>query len=129
VTSSTCGTTGITAQLKVERKRSVIRESAPKYVGAEPVRGCRRHPVAVDRPPQPAVGRDAAHGGLGLYLVARIFVAHGWPVDGDREHVWARIDATGAETRQAGPESAPWRRSGSAGDSPALTVRLDRAAG
>jgi hypothetical protein len=100
----------------------VTRESAPKYGGADPVRGCRRHPVAVDRPPQPAVGRDAAHGVLGRYLVARIFVAHGWPVDGGRKHVWARIDATGAETRQAGPESAPWPRNGSAGDSPALTV-------
>jgi anti-sigma regulatory factor (Ser/Thr protein kinase) len=52
---------------------------------------------AVERPPTPAVGRDAAEGGLGLYLVARLAAAHGWTVRGARKHVWALVDraATG----------------------------------
>jgi anti-sigma regulatory factor (Ser/Thr protein kinase) len=60
--------------------------------------------AAVDRPPVPAVDRDAAQGGLGLYLVARICGAHGWTVAADgRKHVWARIDRTRAEA-----PSSPW---------------------
>jgi anti-sigma regulatory factor (Ser/Thr protein kinase) len=47
---------------------------------------------ARSRPPTPAVGRDAAEGGLGLYLVAHLSGAHGWTVRGGRKHVWARID-------------------------------------
>jgi anti-sigma regulatory factor (Ser/Thr protein kinase) len=47
---------------------------------------------AVDRPPTPAVGRDAAEGGLGLYLVARLAAAQGWTVRGPRKHVWALVD-------------------------------------
>jgi len=47
--------------------------------------------AATDRPPVPAVGRDAADGGLGLYLVARLAGAHGWWSDGARKHVWARL--------------------------------------
>ncbi|RFU19170.1 ATP-binding protein [Geodermatophilus marinus] len=39
--------------------------------------------------PAPAVDRDPAQGGLGLYLVARLAVAHGWYVDADCKHVWA----------------------------------------
>jgi hypothetical protein len=39
--------------------------------------------------PEPAVGRDPARGGLGLHLVARMSVAHGWYVDGGAKHVWA----------------------------------------
>src|SRR5215207_9094414 len=39
--------------------------------------------------PAPAVGRDPAQGGLGLHLVARLAVAHGWYVDGGAKHVWA----------------------------------------
>jgi anti-sigma regulatory factor (Ser/Thr protein kinase) len=39
--------------------------------------------------PAPAVGRDPAKGGLGLYLVARLSVAHGWYVDDGCKHVWA----------------------------------------
>ena len=49
--------------------------------------------AAGDSPPVPAVGRDAALGGLGLYLVAQMSSAHGWTVDGEsRKVVWARID-------------------------------------
>jgi anti-sigma regulatory factor (Ser/Thr protein kinase) len=39
--------------------------------------------------PAPAVDRDPAQGGLGLHLVARLSVAHGWYVDGGTKHVWA----------------------------------------
>jgi hypothetical protein len=52
--------------------------------------------AAVDRPPTPAPGRDPAHGGLGLPLVARIGAAHGWTVQGGRKVVWACIDVTGS---------------------------------
>jgi histidine kinase-like protein len=51
------------------------------------------------RPPTPAVGRDAAHGGLGLYLVASICTAHGWLADQGRKHVWGCIDYTRVEAR------------------------------
>jgi anti-sigma regulatory factor (Ser/Thr protein kinase) len=44
---------------------------------------------ARDTMPTPAVGRDPAQGGLGLYLVARLSVAHGWYVDDGCKHVWA----------------------------------------
>ena len=49
--------------------------------------------AAVDHPPAPALGRDAAAGGMGLPLVARLAAAHGWTVQGGRKHVWAIIDA------------------------------------
>ena len=39
--------------------------------------------------PAPAVDRDPAQGGMGLHLVARMSVAHGWYVDGPSKHVWA----------------------------------------
>ncbi len=39
--------------------------------------------------PSPAVDRDPAQGGLGLHLVARLAVAHGWYVDRGCKHVWA----------------------------------------
>ena len=39
--------------------------------------------------PSPAVDRDPAQGGMGLHLVARLAVAHGWYVDGHCKHVWA----------------------------------------
>ncbi|MDP9392204.1 MAG: ATP-binding protein, partial [Actinomycetota bacterium] len=39
--------------------------------------------------PTPAVDRDPAQGGMGLHLVARLSVAHGWYVDGNAKHVWA----------------------------------------
>jgi len=48
--------------------------------------------AAGDRPPTAAVGRDAAEGGLGLYLVAELSVDHGWRVDADGgKTVWARV--------------------------------------
>jgi hypothetical protein len=49
--------------------------------------------AATESPPVPTDDRDPATGGLGLPLVAVLSAAHGWTVDGDREHVWARIDA------------------------------------
>lgn len=44
--------------------------------------------------PAPAVDRDPAQGGLGLHLVARLAVAHGWYVDSGAKHVWACLPAT-----------------------------------
>lgn len=53
--------------------------------------------AAVHRPPTPAIGRDAAEGGLGLYLVARLAAAQGWVVRGARKHVWALVDRAPAD--------------------------------
>jgi anti-sigma regulatory factor (Ser/Thr protein kinase) len=47
-------------------------------------------------PPTPAVGRDPALGGLGLYLVAHLSAACGWTVRDGRKHVWARIERSAA---------------------------------
>jgi signal transduction histidine kinase len=58
---------------------------------------------AHDRPPTPAVDRDAAEGGLGLYLVARLCSAHGWTVLHGRKHVWACIER--AVRRGAGSDT------------------------
>lgn len=44
--------------------------------------------------PAPAVDRDPAQGGMGLHLVARLAVAHGWYVDGGAKHVWACLPTT-----------------------------------
>jgi anti-sigma regulatory factor (Ser/Thr protein kinase) len=44
---------------------------------------------APDSMPTPALDRDPALGGMGLHLVARLSVAHGWYVDGGAKHVWA----------------------------------------
>jgi anti-sigma regulatory factor (Ser/Thr protein kinase) len=49
--------------------------------------------------PAPAVDRDPAQGGLGLHLVARLSVAHGWYVDGGAKHVWACLPTT-VDTRE-----------------------------
>ena len=40
-------------------------------------------------PPTPAVDRDPAHGGLGLYIIAELSTAHGWFVEGHAKTVWA----------------------------------------
>jgi anti-sigma regulatory factor (Ser/Thr protein kinase) len=44
--------------------------------------------------PAPAIDRDPAQGGLGLHLVARLSVAHGWYVDDGTKHVWACLPTT-----------------------------------
>jgi anti-sigma regulatory factor (Ser/Thr protein kinase) len=67
--------------------------------------------AAVDRPPTPAVGRDAANGGLGLFLVAHLSRAHGWTIAAGRKHVWARIDHADGES----PGRVPQRRDGTGG--------------
>jgi anti-sigma regulatory factor (Ser/Thr protein kinase) len=54
---------------------------------------------APDTMPSPAVDRDPAKGGMGLHLVARLAVAHGWYVDGRCKHVWACLPTT-VEDRQ-----------------------------
>jgi len=53
--------------------------------------------AATDSPPSPAVDRDPAHGGLGLYMVGHLCGARGWTVIDNRKHVWARIDYTRPE--------------------------------
>ncbi|TFV47214.1 ATP-binding protein [Blastococcus sp. TF02A_35] len=50
--------------------------------------------------PAPTVDRDPAQGGMGLQLVARLSVAHGWYVDDDCKHVWACLP-TEADDRRA----------------------------
>ncbi len=45
-------------------------------------------------PPTPAVDRDPCDGGLGLYLIAEMAVAHGWYTDAARKHVWAVLPCT-----------------------------------
>ncbi|WNV75565.1 ATP-binding protein [Geodermatophilus sp. DSM 44513] len=52
-----------------------------------------------DTMPCPAVDRDPAQGGLGLHLVARLSLAHGWYVDDDCKHVWACLP-TATEDRE-----------------------------
>jgi hypothetical protein len=49
---------------------------------------------APEAAPSPAVGRDPAQGGLGLHLVARMAVAHGWYIDAGRKHVWACLPSS-----------------------------------
>jgi anti-sigma regulatory factor (Ser/Thr protein kinase) len=68
--------------------------------------------AAADRPPTPAVGRDAANGGLGLYLVARLSAAHGWDVHSQHKVVWCRIDVN--DGRAAPEASIPHARGSSA---------------
>jgi two-component sensor histidine kinase len=48
---------------------------------------------AADVAPEPAVGRDAALGGLGLHLVAGIVDEHGWVADGTAKTAGVRIRA------------------------------------
>jgi anti-sigma regulatory factor (Ser/Thr protein kinase) len=44
---------------------------------------------ATGQAPEPAIGRDAALGGLGLHLVAELTASRGWAVVAGRKHVWA----------------------------------------
>jgi two-component sensor histidine kinase len=59
---------------------------------------------AVGRPPTPAIGRDAAEGGLGLHLVADLSSARGWTVRDGRKHVWARIERAAGLPPQRGSD-------------------------
>jgi anti-sigma regulatory factor (Ser/Thr protein kinase) len=68
--------------------------------------------AAADRPPTPAVGRDAAEGGLGLYLVARMAAAHGWDAHGEQKIVWCRIDYSPGQPAPEAP--VPRARGGGA---------------
>jgi hypothetical protein len=65
---------------------------------------------APDRPPQPAVDRDPALGGMGLPMVAQLSLAYGWVAEGGRKHVWASLPS-GLEVT-----SVPRPRSSSAND-------------
>jgi hypothetical protein len=49
--------------------------------------------LAIDHGPEPAVGRDRALGGMGLYLVAALTAGRGWSVVGGHKHVWACLSA------------------------------------
>jgi hypothetical protein len=58
-------------------------------------------------PPSPAVDRDAALGGLGLYLVARLSSAHGWtPTGAGRKLVWAHVAGSSPADDAEEPGSA-----------------------
>ena len=57
---------------------------------------------APDHMPQPAVDRDPAYGGMGLHMVARMSVAHGWYVDDGAKHVWACLPSS-LEDRSPSP--------------------------
>jgi serine phosphatase RsbU (regulator of sigma subunit)/anti-sigma regulatory factor (Ser/Thr protein kinase) len=65
--------------------------------------------AAGDSAPTPAIDRDAALGGLGLYLVARLSSAHGWaPTDAGGKVVWAHVD--GSRPASDVENTAPARR-------------------
>jgi signal transduction histidine kinase len=65
---------------------------------------------AGDIPPIPAIDRDAALGGLGLYLVARLSSAHGWtPTGAGRKLVWAHV--AGSPSADETEDIRPARRS------------------
>ncbi|WP_235928255.1 ATP-binding protein [Goekera deserti] len=69
--------------------------------GRAPVKACVREAPghwlvevqdhAATRAPAPAVGRDPALGGLGLYIIADMATEHGWWPDGETKSVWATI--------------------------------------
>jgi serine phosphatase RsbU (regulator of sigma subunit) len=65
--------------------------------------------AAGDTPPAPAIDRDAALGGLGLYLVARLSSAHGWAPAAGGKVVWAQVENSGPPA--ATEEAAAARRS------------------
>jgi serine phosphatase RsbU (regulator of sigma subunit)/anti-sigma regulatory factor (Ser/Thr protein kinase) len=67
--------------------------------------------AAGSSPPELAVDRDAALGGLGLHLVAQLSGAHGWTAEEDgRKLVWARVDFTGDAAPVHDPAGAPAAR-------------------
>jgi hypothetical protein len=66
-----------------------------------------------DRLPTPAVGRDAALGGLGLHLVARLCDGYGWLVEPGRKRVWAHLVCAAAQ-----PTAGVGRRVSRRGHSP-----------
>jgi two-component sensor histidine kinase len=53
--------------------------------------------TSTETPPAPAVGRDPALGGFGLYLVADLSVRHGWCVARGAKTVWAVVRADPSE--------------------------------
>ena len=57
---------------------------------------------APEHMPRPAVDRDPAYGGMGLHMVARMSVAHGWYVDDGAKHVWACLPSS-LEERSPSP--------------------------
>ena len=67
---------------------------------------------APDRPPVPAVDRDAAQGGMGLKLVARLCEDHGWTLLGDRKLVWAGVDLVAEQVRATTGRARPGRPAG-----------------
>jgi len=52
---------------------------------------------APDVMPAPVVDRDPAYGGMGLQMVARLSLAHGWYVDTGTKHVWACLPSVDDE--------------------------------
>ncbi|WP_097197182.1 ATP-binding protein [Blastococcus aggregatus] len=50
--------------------------------------------AAAAQPPTPAVDRDPSEGGLGLYLIARMALRHGWYAGNAVKHVWALLPRT-----------------------------------
>lgn len=56
--------------------------------------------------PEPAVGRDPAHGGMGLAMVARMTTTRGWTTAAGRKHVWACIPLGRTPTGSAFAHSA-----------------------
>ncbi|HEX2902511.1 MAG TPA: ATP-binding protein [Jatrophihabitans sp.] len=54
--------------------------------------------AAVESAPIPAINRDAAQGGMGLYLVARLGNGHGWTVDGDHKIAWVQVSFAGGDS-------------------------------
>jgi hypothetical protein len=54
--------------------------------------------AAVESAPIPAIDRDAAQGGMGLYLVARLGNGHGWTVEDDHKIAWVRVSYAGSDT-------------------------------
>jgi anti-sigma regulatory factor (Ser/Thr protein kinase) len=47
--------------------------------------------AAPAQPPTPAVDRDPSQGGLGLYLIARMALRHGWYAGEGAKYVWALL--------------------------------------